>query len=186
MAETTRSKLLRVAAELLDAEGLNAVTLREVGARAGVSRQAPYRHFADKDDLLAAVAEAGLAGLERVATEVADGMSPRHRLDAALIAYVRAALENPELYSLVFSASLSQAKYADLHAVGGLAFALFRELLAALLPADRLDNVAPVIWAATHGVIMLSLSGHNEDAKGMRDPESVVRAALTLALAEHS
>lgn len=55
-AALTRRALLDAAAELLDLGGPEAVTLREVGARAGVSRGAPYRHFADKDSLPTAVA----------------------------------------------------------------------------------------------------------------------------------
>ncbi|MEV6243479.1 TetR/AcrR family transcriptional regulator [Lentzea sp. NPDC051838] len=55
-AAATRRALLDAAASLLDAGGPEAVTLREVGARAGVTRGAPYRHFADKDSLLTAVA----------------------------------------------------------------------------------------------------------------------------------
>ena len=59
-AAATRGALIDQAAQLLDGGGLEAVTLREVGARAGVSRGAPYRHFADKEGLLTAVAADGL------------------------------------------------------------------------------------------------------------------------------
>ncbi|HEX6345255.1 TetR/AcrR family transcriptional regulator [Umezawaea sp.] len=55
-AATTRRALLDAAGALLDKGGTDAVTLREVGADAGVSRSAPYRHFADKESLLVAVA----------------------------------------------------------------------------------------------------------------------------------
>src|SRR3712207_9402341 len=52
----TRSALLDAAAGLLEGRGIEAVTLRAVGERAGVSRQAPYKHFADKEALLSVVA----------------------------------------------------------------------------------------------------------------------------------
>ena len=58
-AVATRCALLNSAAALLDSGGPGAVTLREVGARAGVSRGAPYRHFAEKESLLTAVAAEG-------------------------------------------------------------------------------------------------------------------------------
>src|SRR5277367_4436621 len=61
--EGTRSRLLRVAREIVEKDGLAAVTLRAVGAAAGVSRGAPYRHFNDKSDLLAAVAAQALQTL---------------------------------------------------------------------------------------------------------------------------
>src|SRR3712207_9263887 len=66
----TRGALIRAAAGLLEERGMAAVTLRSVGERAGVSRQAPYRHFADKAELLSVVA-AGY--FERVGEEVAGG-----------------------------------------------------------------------------------------------------------------
>src|SRR2546429_7684555 len=56
MVSNTRDTLLAAAAQLLDEGGPEAVTLREVGHRAGVSHNAPYKHFADKQALLAAVA----------------------------------------------------------------------------------------------------------------------------------
>ena len=59
-AAATRRALLDAAADLLDEGGPDAVTLREVGARAGVSRGAPYGHFADKESLLTAVATESL------------------------------------------------------------------------------------------------------------------------------
>ena len=61
-AAATRQSLLEAAGALLDAGGPEAVTLREVGARTGVSRSAPYRHFADKETLLTVLATNASSG----------------------------------------------------------------------------------------------------------------------------
>ncbi|MGL5826260.1 MAG: TetR family transcriptional regulator, partial [Nocardioides sp.] len=69
-AERTRRALLAAAGEILESAGRDALTLRRLGAAAGVSRGAPYRHFADKDQLLAAVAAAGMRTLRAAMSEV--------------------------------------------------------------------------------------------------------------------
>src|SRR6185369_17746261 len=104
-AAATRRALLDDAAELLDSGGLDAVTLREVGARAGVSRGAPYRHFANKESLLTAVAA---EGWERVgdhmhALKTDSRLLPVDKLRAALVGLVSVSRRQPHLYQLMFS-----------------------------------------------------------------------------------
>jgi AcrR family transcriptional regulator len=103
-AAATRSALLSAAAELLDGGGPDAVTLREVGARAGVSRGAPYRHFADKGSLLTAVAA---DGWERIgdrmrALQTDPRLQPAARLRAAVIILITVSRQQPYLYQLMF------------------------------------------------------------------------------------
>ena len=104
-AAATRRNLLDQAALLLDVGGLDAVTLREVGARAGVSRGAPYRHFADKEGLLTAVAAEGWKRLgdhmHELHTE--DGLSSGDKLRAALVQIITVSRQQPHLYRLMFS-----------------------------------------------------------------------------------
>ena len=178
MRTGTRELLVRSAGELLSQEGLDAVTLRAVGTRAGVSRQAPYRHFADKDMLLAAVAAAGLRQIMLGVEASAQGArSPKTRLQAALLVYVKSALAQPALYALIFSPALADPRHGELHDAGAGAFASFRALLAPVA-GDRTDRLAPVLWSTTHGVVMLSIAGHDEAAKGLSNAEAVVKAAV--------
>lgn len=83
-------------------------SLRELARRAGVSHNAPYKHFTDKRDLLAAVSA---VGFERLAKQMTDAMkeldSPRERLSALARAYVRGGVANPALYRLMFGGYLS-------------------------------------------------------------------------------
>src|SRR5262249_59462689 len=102
-AAKTRRALLDAAADLLDAGGPEAVTLREVGARAGVSRNAPYRHFADKEGLLTAVA---VESWDRLADALkaigATDSAPSTRLRQALMTFVELGRKRPHLYQLMF------------------------------------------------------------------------------------
>ena len=76
MVPKTRDALVAAAAQLLDEGGPEAVTLREVGHRAGVSHNAPYKHFADKEALLAAVAARELDRRSSALAATAAGQRP--------------------------------------------------------------------------------------------------------------
>src|ERR1700733_14069067 len=91
-----KQSLLDFAVVLIAEVGPQAFTLREVARRAGVSHNAPYRHFRDKDDLLAAVAAEGfdrLAG--EMKTAMAKGRTAAERLNLAGRGYVQFALQSP-------------------------------------------------------------------------------------------
>ncbi len=103
-AAVTRRALLDAATELLDLGGPEAVTLREVGARAGVTRGAPYRHFTGKDSLLTAVAT---ESWERIADQVHalrtdPELSPSDRLRGALRTLLGVGRDRPHLYQMLF------------------------------------------------------------------------------------
>jgi AcrR family transcriptional regulator len=104
-AAATRRALLADAAELLDDGGPAAVTLREVGARAGLSRGAPYRHFTDKESLLTAVAAEGWGRLgERMHLLRNDArLQPTDKLRAALNSVITVSRRQPHLYQLMFT-----------------------------------------------------------------------------------
>lgn len=104
-AAATRRSLIEAAAELLDLGGLDAVTLRAVGARAGVTRGAPYSHFADKESLLI---EIGRRAWERLADQAAalradTTTSPADKLRALVTGFLNLGRRQPHLYRLMFS-----------------------------------------------------------------------------------
>jgi AcrR family transcriptional regulator len=104
-AAATRRALIDGAAELLDSGGLDAVTLRAVGARAGVTRGAPYRHFPDKENLLIAVGTRAWDALgDRMEELRADpGLAPAEKVRGGLIALIDIGRRQPHLYKLMFS-----------------------------------------------------------------------------------
>jgi AcrR family transcriptional regulator len=161
-----RRALLVEAARTIRAEGIEAVTLRAVGARLGVSRTALYRHFADKSALLAAVAREGFqrfrADLTAAWTEAGGG---RAGFTAMGSAYVRFALANSSHYRVMFG------NFRDLSTrdpeLAADASAAFQVLLGALvvLQKDSLirpddpQKLARFIWATVHGIAMLAIDG---------------------------
>jgi AcrR family transcriptional regulator len=98
-----RKTLLDAAVALIGEVGPRAFTLREVARRAGVSHNAPYRHFAGKDELLVAVAEEGFDRLTAVMQKtLARGKSPRERLQLCGCGYVSFALRWPQHFLVMF------------------------------------------------------------------------------------
>src|SRR5215475_3509157 len=102
MASDTRSALVTAAAELLDQGGPAAVTLREVGKRAGVSHNAPYKHFANKEDLLAAIASRELSRQSEQMNAIDLRKKPLETLRRLMHAYIEWARTYPERFKLTF------------------------------------------------------------------------------------
>lgn len=184
-----RQALLRAAGEMLEREGLDAVTLRGLAAAAGVSRTAPYRHFSDKEELLASVAAEGMRTLREAMTRAAEGAAregPRARIEAVADAYVEAALARPAHYRLIFGAELSGREHPGLIAEASAAFGLLAGLAREAQAARSEEPGSPILAAglllsAVHGLVDLTISGHASAVKGLADPRAVVRLAVAQA-----
>lgn len=186
--EGTRDRLLRVAATLLEKRGRAAVTLRAVGAGAGVSRSAPYRYFDSKDGLLAAVAARALRLLsEELAMALAgvSGTDPAAQLDAMGRAYLGFACANPEQYALIYSREVAEVDDPDLTAAAAAASVLFvgvtaRATDAGLLPPGDPRHFAAVLLAAAHGAADLAGAGHLQADKWGIETGDIVRLLLSM------
>ena len=111
---TLRRALIDTALELVTEEQDWAFSLREVARRAGVSHQAPYNHFPEKQDLLAAVAVVGFERLRDGMLRAMAGIDDPEALVAVIgRTYVRLGLENPALYRLMFGSALADVGPGD-------------------------------------------------------------------------
>jgi AcrR family transcriptional regulator len=175
---TTRDALVEAAAALVDEGGPAAVTLREVGRRAGVSHNAPYKHFTGKEDLLAAVAARDLERQARVIRDDVGHLPGGEAVRAMLRGYVRAALRQPRLFKLTYgpwshdSAELGAAATA---ARGAFVAAVERAQLDGALPPGDAERLASLLLALAHGAVDLQLAGHlARDGKGRADAADLV------------
>src|SRR4051812_42489306 len=98
--------LLKAAGKILEKEGLAGLSLRELARRAGVSHSAPYRHFPDRDALLAALATEGFAQLGQHLAA--------HAGQESAAAYVRFALDNPQRFRLMFAGQIAYDRFPQL------------------------------------------------------------------------
>ncbi|MBE1604513.1 WHG domain-containing protein [Actinopolymorpha pittospori] len=164
MAPGTREKLIEVATRLLDEGGVEAVTLREVGRLAGVSHNAPYKHFASKETLLAAIAASELTRLNTVLTETTKRRrTPETALRTAMHRYVTWALEHPERFRLIFGRWSIES--AELGEAAHLAQTTFVSMVAAAqdsgaLPEGDPVRLASLLRALAHGAADLASAGH--------------------------
>src|SRR5437763_12760016 len=100
--------IVNAALEVLSETQSTEFSLRELARRAGVSHNAPYKHFADKDELLVAVSTAGFELLgRRISRAISPLKDPKEQLFAIVRAHVRQGLDNPALYRLMFGAHLT-------------------------------------------------------------------------------
>jgi len=166
-----RRSLIDAALAMVTEEQDWTFSLREVARRAGVSHNAPYNHFADKRDLLEAVAATGFAQLgERILAAISGIENPQTALERSALAYVSFGVENPAHYRLMFSSALVTAKEGRPESVA-VAGAATRAILAgiirrgaamgvfdaALSSDDELCVSVLIAWSTVHGLTMLTI-----------------------------
>jgi AcrR family transcriptional regulator len=157
-----RHALIAAAIEILEIDGIGALSLRAVARRAGVSQTAPYRHFRNKEALLAAVAAEGFRGLIRHMSERAEGAAdPATRVTAIGVGYVAFATRHPAQLRLMFGPEIqSKPDHPELIGVAREAYAMLSGTIAERLALDDAATVDPVIatlasWSMVHGLALL-------------------------------
>ena len=165
-----RAALIDTAVDQARAGGADAVVLRDAARRTGVSHNAAYRHFADRDDLLAEVSERGMAQLEqRMRDRLADlpdddrGELASARLRAAGREYVHFALAEPGLFTTAFACARPKDGAPGQGAYGVLCTVLDELVTTGVLPAERRPGADVTCWAAVHGFALLCLQGPLRD-----------------------
>lgn len=159
-----RAALIASGLELLAEHTADALSLREVARRVGVSATAVYRHFPDKQALLSALAAEGmerLGEMQRAASDRAGGGPDGFVASGAT--YVRFAAENPALFRLIFASAASVSLLDAAPDKVGRAMRGLREDIARLMPRDLPEaarrTAALHAWSLVHGLAMLILDG---------------------------
>jgi AcrR family transcriptional regulator len=148
-----RATLLRAAGELLEEGGAAALSVREAARRAGVSHNAPYRHFPSRESLLAALAAEGFGIL-------GEAMSAAHAaggLRAQGEAYVSFALESPQRFRAMFGGELRIAEHPGLQQAASSAFEALSSSLAEDTAGQSARDASIAAWALVHGLAHLLL-----------------------------
>ena len=150
--------LIAAARELLAEAGTEALSLRAVARRAGVSAMAPYRHFPDKETLLAAVAAEGFRDFT-AALEAADrSVPPERALLEQGVAYVRFACAQPALFRVMFGPP-RQGMHPALKHDEAAAFGVLAARVAAETPAPQRQGRVLACWSVVHGLASLLIDG---------------------------
>lgn len=169
-----RNALIDAGRALLAEEGAAGIDLRKVARRAGVSHAAPYRHFADKQALLAAIAEQGFRQLTTQVQAALDAAPdlPRAQLLAMAQAYVQFALASPAHMREMFSGfTIDRAAYPTLYtsskaAFGAIIAVVERGQARGEIVAGDSTQLTLATWALVHGVTMLLIENQIPSALG--------------------
>jgi len=160
-----RPALLRAAVRLIAKSGPDGFTLREVARRAGVSHNAPYRHFRSKKELLAEVAAQGFEEMRAAMLEAAElEASALGRLRRSGWAYVAFALRRKEHFTVMFETSLEKTDHPEMAEAAGRTFQALVQFVeecqeeGAMPPLDA-ERAALLAWSQVHGIAKLALTG---------------------------
>jgi AcrR family transcriptional regulator len=185
-----RAALVRSARSLLASGGPAALTLRAAARDAGVSQTAPYRHFASRDDMLAAVAEDGFRRLHARMVEGVSSQRGKRALQQIAVEYVAFALENPAEYRVMFGREVAELETTVASTALNESSAAVMDLLqggieqmqqaGVVRPGDS-ATMALSAWALVHGLVMLTLDGQGSRTRH-KPVEALVREATSLLM----
>ncbi len=158
-----RQRILETAEALLETEGLQALSLREVARRAGVTHQAPYHHFADRESILAELVTQGFDDLAQrlaKANDSAASAGKRMALMQSGTAYVGYAIEHPGVFRIMFRREVCDAsRFPAALAASERAHQELLRLVALLHDGAQHDALTSTYWSLVHGLAGLIIDG---------------------------
>lgn len=166
-----RRRILDASLTLIAREGLEAFSMREVARRAGVSHQAPYHHFPDREAIMAAIVAEGFEKLrDQISAAGAPATDAYDKLTRIGRAYVAFALSHPAHFKLMFRSEWVNAnKHEAAGICAGEAFDVLASAIAGLeeegRPADTITLM--MAWSLAHGLATLMLEGKLDRASGL-------------------
>jgi AcrR family transcriptional regulator len=172
--------LVRAALELLEGGGTPDLSLRAVARRAGVAPSAPYRHYADRDALLSAVAAVGYGDLAGALAAAHPAPATPDDLAAVAVAYVEFALRRPALFRVMFGEPCDRDTAERVAATKAIA-AYVSGIVERAFPGSEPEALSTGIWALVHGLAFLYLDG-KLDASDLDAAASRVRASVHAVL----
>jgi AcrR family transcriptional regulator len=185
-----REALISAALDLIAQKGPAGFTFAEAARAAGVSPAAPYRHFRDRDALMADVALRGFQHFEqRLAAAWDEGRpSPLTALERIGGAYLAFAREEPAYFSAMFEAGLPVVEHRDLQEAGDRAFGVLRQACETIVTAMPQGKRPPAmmmalhIWAVSHGIASLFARGDAARRSLPMTAEELLEAATLVYL----
>ena len=185
-----REALIEAALSLIASKGPAGFTFAEAARSAGVSPAAPYRHYKDREALIADVAVKGFDAFTRALLKAWNEGKPDpfvalHRLGRAYLEFARS---EPAFYSAMFEVGLDLSQHGELSKAGDAAFQVLRDAVESMLaraPAGKRPPalmVALHIWAVSHGIASLFGRGDGAGRKQPMAPEELLEAHMLVYL----
>jgi AcrR family transcriptional regulator len=182
-----RAALIRAALLLIEEHGVKGLALSDAARLAGVSVAAPYRHFKDKEALLAEISADGFV-LFRDALEQASRNNPRDKVKRLVemgVAYVEFALQHRSHFKVMWEGGISKAKYPQVGQTAYEAYLLLEKAALDLLPAAQpaaQQTLVSTAWSVVHGYATLTLEAELPVAGTAQNGKKLLRQSLHLLL----
>lgn len=181
-----RSALVRIASDEIERSGYEDLSLRKLAVLAGVSHNAPYRHFPSRDALLLELALEGARWLSQ-AYEAAAHLAPLERLREICRAYIRLSIERPQLFRLMFVSELvkSEPYKSNWTRAVDPAFRVFRQAVEQANPradATAVETIQLRWWSIKHGLALLAMTGRFDRFPGSGRTEAEFFEAVIAGL----
>ncbi len=185
-------EILCAASELLEDNNISSLSLRAVAKKVGVSHTAPYRHFKDKESLLAGIAALGYDELSVQLTQAVESYpdDPSKQLQEAGHRYVQLALKCPQCTQLMFGGILPcDDTYPELKASGDMAFDGLKTIIeegqaCGIFKKGDLELLALSVWSGIHGLTLLLIGGSLPDILSVPVDTRLLTTAITTNLLE--
>ncbi|WP_448568929.1 TetR/AcrR family transcriptional regulator [Thalassotalea ganghwensis] len=164
-----KASMIKTAKQMLENDGIQALSLRKIAEQVGVSRTAAYHHFANKHELLSAVASEGFEAWQHQVEAIFgnEKLTAKQRFKAFFQGYIHFAIEHPHIYSLMFGETLWKHQH-NTEQLNNVAYPSFEQQVKmtqywqsiGVLPAQENSlRLAQVIWGTLHGIATLVLDG---------------------------
>lgn len=175
-----RRALIATGTKVLAESGPAGLSLREVARRLGVSHNAPSRHFATREALLAAIA---VAGYENLSARTAQAGKQAASADEAMVqrglAYVGFALKHPALFRLMFSDHVDRKAHPDLAATAQASLTALMPQVSAAYGEQALPEATLAAWSMVHGLAQLLVDSQPPpELRGGRSDLELAEATL--------
>ena len=162
-----KNALIQAGVEILSEEGAGGLSLRKVAQRAGVSHNAPYSHFPDKQSLIAAISTEGFKQLYHVLDTVILSYpdDPKRQLQEGALAYLQFAIDHTDTFKIMFASVLEKEKdYPAFVEISGKTFERVVDIVrscqeAGILRLTPPEATAVAVWGQIHGIVSLMLEG---------------------------
>lgn len=178
-----RRRILAASESLIETDGLGALSMREVARRSGVTHQAPYHHFADRESILAELVTQGFDELARRLAR-ANELGATGDLEALLTAsghaYVGFAIDHPGIFRIMFRPEICDAaRHPAAMEAANRAHNELERMVRVLQGGEYTDSLASLYWAQVHGLASLIVDGPlGQQLTGVRQRRAHMRATL--------
>ena len=178
-----RQRILDTSEQLLEESGVTALSMREVARRAGVTHQAPYHHFADRESILAELVARGFEQLTRRLARANDRAATTGKRTALIdsgLAYTGFALEHPGVFRIMFRPEVCDpTRFPNAMAASECAHAELDRLVRLMHEGEPSDALASTYWAQVHGLAGLLIDGPlGLKLPSLRERRAHLRASL--------